>query len=318
MAKCSDFEAVAAYDLKNHFADGGKAGYVFIIDTDTCGVGICRCLENGEAALIDQFYPVNTMSVSGSWSEGLKDKGLNSSEIEDVFSSGVLEAPMWGYYTRGKSDDSSILSSAKGGEITYGTLDDAFSTASRALLEVTERGIGVLEHNNIDEEALRILIVGRLSSSAAVGMTVRGCFTFDPILSLYSDTRFADTSSWPSRDRMIEEGIAIIEMQDTAKEDIILRMIGTSGYKEDNYLARKGQKIPAREDAVFSAPIFVTRSDCLHIYTPAGETAKSLPDGVVHGNTGLIEICCVMSGNIPVLLIRDAADSKRIYEIALS
>ena len=75
MEKCSDFEAIAAYDMKNHINEGAKAGYVFIIDTDTCGAGVCRCLDGGETELIGSFCPAKPVSVKDSWSDALKTAG---------------------------------------------------------------------------------------------------------------------------------------------------------------------------------------------------------------------------------------------------
>ena len=317
--KEAGYEAAALYDFTHHMKQDGVAFPVheLVVDMDRCGLGLCRCEENGSITLLDSLSQPIEENLDRMWLRRLGEDCQLTEETLRQLSLEVLEsgnAPMWNYYrSGGQLDREAFHLTSRGRTLLCSQLDRSFAAARAALSALLEQGLECAEQRGVYEENLRILAVGGLAACAPAQYTLRSQLTFDPFL---PDRRFVALNQDERPGQIVAWGRHIGEQSRTVGMDVFLCCVDAQGRSaEPLRLASSRQLTSTLEQPTYSEPIFVAAGDQLCFQSGKRIWSAKLPYDVEPMGLDLIEAACQMREGRLMVLIRRSLLPTQVYEI---
>lgn len=313
------YEAATLYDFTHHMKVDGVTFPVheLIVDLDRCGLGFCRCEENGSITLLDSVSLPVEGGLAKMWLHQLRDDCQLTEERFRQLSPEVLQSadePMWNYYRADGQLDREALSLPGGDQaLLCSQLDQSFAPARDALCSLLERGLESLEQLGLSEDDLRILAVGSLAACVPVQYTLRSQLTFDPFL---PDRRFVELGQGEHPGEIVSRGRQIEDQSQTVGMDILMYSVDGQGQRmEPIQLAVSQQLTSTLEQPTYSESIFVSSDDRLRFRSGETDWSAKLPYDIGPIGIDLIEAACRFQDGKPVILIRRALAPTQVYEI---
>ncbi|MDY4954827.1 MAG: hypothetical protein SO073_09310 [Candidatus Onthomonas sp.] len=313
------YEAATLYDFTYHMKADGVAFPVheLVVDLDQCGLGFCRCEDNGSIALLDSVSLPVEGGLTEMWLRQLREECQLTERLSRQPSPEVIQSAnehMWNYYRADGQLDREALSLLGGDQVLLcSQLDQSFAPARDTLCSLLERGLERLEQLGLFEDDLRILAVGSLAACAPVQYTLRSQLTFDPFL---PDRRFVALGQDEHPGELVSRGQRIYEQSRTVGMDVLMECVDDQGLGvEPIRLAASQQLTSTLEQPVYSQPVFVSAGDQLRFQIGGKTWSAKLPYDIGPMDGDLIEAACQMRDNRLVILIRRTLTPTRVYEI---
>ena len=313
------YEAATLYDFTYHMKADGVTFPVheLVVDLDRCGLGFCRCEDNGNITLLDSVALPVEGGLTEMWLRQLREECQLTEERFRQLSPEVLQSanePMWNYYRADGQLDREALSLLGGDQaLLCSQLDQSFAPARDTLCSLLERGLERLEQLGLFEDDLRILAVGSLAACVPVQYTLRTQLTFDPFL---PDRRFVELGQGEHPGEIVSRGRQIEAQSQTVGMDILMYSVDGLGQRvEPIQLAASQQLTSTLEQPVYSQPVFVSAGDQLWFQIGGKTWSAKLPYDIGPMDGDLIEAACRFQDGKPVILIRRALAPTQVYEI---
>ena len=310
----TQFEAALIYDQHYHNSSDFSVP-VLVIDVDELEAGICR-YENGTltlAACTDKAKDVEKLRKNAF--------GLSKYELMPVWKSRMPEinACLEKYYRSAEVINAvAVCVPEKNLELTCSDLKNMFADTRKRLETVFQKTSELLKNSRIDEDHMRILLIGQFAEYVLFQYAAKEYFSFDPFM---EDTRFSPYTIAIPSEILIAQAGEIVETQTMVDHDLELLYWkqGSGGRMEKKSLVllKRNQPLRELEKAQYTDPVYVSAEEALTFVKDGAEKTLGLPYTIPEGSGDLVEVTVVMSESGICIRLRRTDMPSHIYDIDL-
>lgn len=317
----SAFEAAAVYDYHAAGAELGESGPIqsVVYDLDHYSVGFCSCSEGGQVQLLGSFVLDSGKRLfAEDLARGLGGfaPGSGRENFSDALGDKLdgLNQKMRAFLQSERQLDG-VAASISGIDLSCSEFENAFRDVEKHVEALLSASLPLWAENGIEEDAARIILVGRGAEYYPAEFVIRSALSFDPFL---ADERFVN-GFYPVRpSRIVEAGTDLYTEQTSIGFEISIHVLGRDGGEEGKRLADRRSPAVDFDEPRYLGPIFVSARDSLELEVNAARRQLKLPYSVSPADGDLIEAAVLLKEAKPVLRIRRCGDPARIYDVPVA
>ena len=312
----TQFEAAARLDYEKYSKSNDVTEVV--LDTDTLEVGICTFDSQGKVTLIGKTKSAADVSeLQTQMLGGQSSTGIFRAEWEKELQ--TINGQLEKFYRSSEQMDSLAVNiPALGIEWKCSKLHKQFSGIKRILTEAFEEADEILSKNNIDEDRIRIILIGEWANYYMFLYTVKEYFTFDPFM---EDNRFAKETICRKGTNLVAE----IEKKDAEAETIgydiglkFFELLDNEDLEEKiEWFSKKTQPVNHFKQVHYSTPFYVNDVGSLEIQINGKTKLYAIPFKKRSGNAGVAEAGLIVENQKIKLRVRRIIEPEKVYDINL-
>lgn len=316
----SSFESAALYDYGRV---GESSGLLFplhsvVYDLDHYAAALCACSEAGKVYLLDSCETGEGHTYPEDLLTGLHKSlpGVPEGELRQIAESWPeeLERKMQCFLrSEGQLDEAALELS--GTTLSCSGLKNALGAAEARVKALLAASLELLEKNKVDEDAVRVILVGQGGENCLLTHLVRAEWSFDPFL---PDPRFVNETYPDPPSRIIAAEETIRKQQAAFGRDIALRLLDREGRPSLAPLATRETPASTLDTPHYLGPIFVAVGEPLQLEWDGKLWEAALPYSISPMDSDLIEAAVVLKGGEAVLRIRRYIDPARVYDLPMA
>lgn len=316
----SSFEAVAMYDYGT-VRESSELSFPLhsvVYDLDHYAAGLCTCSEAGEVHLLGSCETGEGHTYLDDFLTGLRKSlpGILEGEFQQIVESWPEEMERkLRRFLRSEGQLDEMALKLGGTALSCSELKSALGAAEERVKTLLTASLELLEKNEVDEDAVRVILVGRGGENCLLTHLIRAEWSFDPFL---SDPRFVNETYPDSPSRIAAAEESIRKQRAAFGQEITLHLFDREGEQSLVPLATRETPAAALDAAHYLGPIFVAEGEPLRLETDGKIWEAVLPYSISPLDSDLIEAAVVRKGGETVLRIRRCIDPARVYDLPMA
>lgn len=305
----TQFEAAMRVEAQMHPDEIGTSP-VLIIDVDLLEAGVYK-MENGNPVLICKTEAVPEWEELKEQAFGIKRYGLEKiwkEQIEQV------NAKLERYYRSNQLMDCTVISHPElQREFSCSDLVEMFSKVKQRLEVTFEKLSTEMETQKIEENDIKILLIGEYAKYVLFLYTAKGYFSFDAFM---TDSRFLSNVLPMTKEQLEEQMEKMSESEVFGHDVAILLWVYNEASEQveekEILLAKKEQKKEEKTEVVY-----IGLNEVLTILYDGEERKVALPHSALDGFGDLIEVKVAEKEKKMKLQMKWIQEPAKTYEVEL-